>query len=44
LSRIGIKPSDKTVGKGVIRIQKLVDELNREISLLKARVKKLESS
>ena len=44
MSKIGIKPSDSIVGKGVIRIQKLVDELKRENALLKARVKKLEDA
>lgn len=44
LSKIGVKPSDIVVAKGIIRLQKLVDELKRENDLLKARVKKLEDA
>jgi hypothetical protein len=44
LSKIGIKPDNKVVGKGMIRLQKLVDDLRRENELLKARVKKLEDA
>ena len=36
MSKIGIKPDDGTMGKGIIRIQKLVDDLKREIALLKS--------
>jgi len=42
MSKIGIKPDDKVVGKGIIRLQKLVDELRREVNALKARVTELE--
>jgi len=42
LSKIGIKPDDKVVGKGIIRLQKLVDDLRREVDSLKARVTELE--
>tara|TARA_R100000655_G_scaffold58927_2_gene97377 strand:- start:1131 stop:1268 length:138 start_codon:yes stop_codon:yes gene_type:complete len=38
LSNIGIKPESKTVDKGVIRTQKLIDELRREVETLKKRV------
>jgi polyhydroxyalkanoate synthesis regulator phasin len=38
LSNIGIKPESKTVDKGVIRTQKLIDELRREVEALKKRV------
>ena len=44
MSKIGIKPTDATIGKGIIRLQKLVDDLKRENTLLKARVKKLEDA
>jgi len=44
MSKIGIKPDDKVVGKGIIRLQKLVDDLKRENDLLKARVKTLEDA
>ena len=43
MAKIGIKPDSKVVDKGVIRIQKLIDELERQVELLKARVTKLES-
>ena len=42
MSKIGIKPDDKVLGKGIIRLQKLVDELRREVNALKARVTELE--
>ena len=42
LSKIGIKPESKTVDKGIVRTQKLIDELRREIEALKARVTALE--
>jgi len=42
LSKIGIKPDSKTVNKGVIRTQKLLDELKREVEALKKRVTTLE--
>jgi len=42
LSKIGIKPDDKVIGKGIIRLQKLVDELRREVTALKTRVTELE--
>jgi len=42
LSKIGIKPEDRTVDKGIIRTQKLIDDLRREIEALKARVTALE--
>ena len=42
MSKIGIKPDDKVVGKGIIRLQKLVDELRREVNALKTRVTELE--
>ena len=42
MSKIGIKPDDKVVGKGIIRLQKLVDELRREVDSLTARVTELE--
>ena len=44
LSKIGVKPENKVVGKGLIRLQKLVDELKNEINSLKARVKTLENA
>ena len=43
MSKIGIKPQSKVVDKGVVRIQKLIDELTRELNALKARVTTLES-
>ena len=43
LDKVGIKPGDKILNKGIIRIQKLIDELTREMNDLKARVTKLES-
>ena len=43
LDKVGIKPGDKVLNKGIIRIQKLIDELTREMNDLKARVTKLES-
>ena len=42
MSKIGIKPDDKVLGKGIIRLQKLVDDLRREVNALKARVTELE--
>lgn len=42
MSKIGIKPDDKVIGKGIIRLQKLVDELRREVTALKTRVTELE--
>lgn len=42
MSKIGIKPDDKVVGKGIIRLQKLVDDLRREVNALKTRVTELE--
>ena len=42
LSKIGIKPESKTVDKGIVRTQKLIDDLRREIEALKARVTALE--
>ena len=42
MSKIGIKPDDKVVGKGMIRLQKLVDDLRRVVDSLKARVTELE--
>tara|TARA_Y100001973_G_C5153194_1_gene309265 strand:+ start:298 stop:432 length:135 start_codon:yes stop_codon:yes gene_type:complete len=44
LTKIGIKPDNSVMGKGIIRLQKLVDDLRRENELLKARVKKLEDA
>ena len=44
MSKIGIKPDDRVVGKGIIRLQKLVDELRRENDLLKARLTSSESA
>ena len=38
MTKIGIKPDDKVVGKGMIRLQKLVDDLRREVDSLKARM------
>ena len=38
MSKVGIKADDGTVNKGVIRIQKLLDELRREVETLKERV------
>ena len=43
LDKIGIKPDSKVANKGIVRIQKLIDELTREMNALKARVTKLES-
>ena len=37
MSKIGIKPESKTVDKGIVRTQKLIDDLRREIEALKAR-------
>ena len=42
MSKIGIKPESKTVDKGVVRTQKLIDNLRRDIEALKARVTALE--
>ena len=42
MSKIGIKPDDKVIGKGIIRLQKLVDDLRREVNALKSRVTELE--
>ena len=42
MSKIGIKPDDKVLGKGIIRLQKLVDDLRREVNALKTRVTELE--
>ena len=38
MSKVGIISDDSTVNKGVIRIQKLLDELRREVEALKKRV------
>ena len=38
MSNIGIKPKDKVLDKAVIRTQKLIDELRRELDALKKRV------
>ena len=38
MSKIGIKPESKTVDKGIVRTQKLIDDLRREIETLKATV------
>ena len=35
MSKIGIKPDSRTVDKGVVRTQKLIDELRRELEALK---------
>jgi hypothetical protein len=43
LSKIGIKPDDKVVGKGIIRLQKLVDDLRREVNTIKVRVTNAET-
>ena len=43
MSNIGIKPESKVVNKGVIRTQKLIDQLLREIEALKARITTLET-
>ena len=43
MDKVGIKPGDKILNKGIFRIQKLIDELTREMNDLKARVTKLES-
>tara|TARA_Y100000593_G_scaffold79118_1_gene147132 strand:- start:253 stop:384 length:132 start_codon:yes stop_codon:yes gene_type:complete len=43
LAKVGVKPQSRIIDKGIIRIQKLIDELTREMNDLKARVKKLES-
>ena len=43
MSKLGIKPQSKVVDKGVVRTQKLLDQLQREIDSLKARVTELES-
>ena len=42
MSKIGIKPDNKTVDKGIVRTQKLIDDLRREFESLKARVTALE--
>ena len=42
MSNIGIKPKSKVVDKGMVRTQKLIDQLQREIEALKARVTELE--
>ena len=42
MSKIGIKPESKTVDKGIVRTQKLIDNLRRELEALKARVTALE--
>ena len=38
MSKIGIKPESKTVDKGIVRTQKLLDQLQRELDALKASV------
>jgi RNA processing factor Prp31 len=38
LSKIGIKPDSKVVDKGIVRTQKILDELRRDFNTLKARV------
>jgi len=38
MSKIGIKPESKTVDKGIVRTQKLIDELHRELKILRATV------
>ena len=43
MSKIGIKPESKVVDKGIVRTQKLLDQLQREIDSLKARVTTLET-
>ena len=43
MSKIGIKAQSKVIDKGVVRTQKLIDELTRELNALKARVTTLES-
>jgi len=43
LSKIGIKPESKTVDKGIVRTQKLIDALRREFEALKSRVTTLET-
>ena len=43
MSKIGVRPQSKVVDIGMIRIQKLIDELTRELNALKARVTVLES-
>tara|TARA_R100000781_G_C4041524_1_gene114156 strand:+ start:175 stop:312 length:138 start_codon:yes stop_codon:yes gene_type:complete len=40
---ISVKASDKSAGKGIIRIQKIVDELKRELDALTKRVVTLEN-
>ena len=40
---ISVKASDKGAGKGIIRIQKIVDELKRELDALTKRVVTLEN-
>ena len=35
MSKIGIKPDDRVIGKGITRIQNLVDDLKREVTALK---------
>jgi len=43
MSKIGIKPESKTVDKGIVRTQKLIDSLRRELEALKARVTTLDT-
>ena len=43
-NKIGIKSSDIVIAKGIVRLQKLIDDLKLENELLKARVKKLEDA
>ena len=43
MAKVGVKHQSRIMDKGIIRIQKLIDELTREMNALKARVTKLES-
>ena len=43
LSNIGIKPESKVLDKGIARIQKLLDQLQKDIDSLEARVTALEN-
>ena len=38
MSRIGTKPKEGVAAESIIRIQKLLDELRREVEALKSRV------
>ena len=42
MSKIGIKPEDKNIMKAVTRLQRMLDDLTREMESVKSRVTELE--